>query len=114
MDDAPFRTRHRLLFLLTLALALSLLLPRVLRDLHPPRADAPVTSGPIDLRSVDINRGDQAALESLPGIGPALAARIIEERKRGGPFRKTEDLRRVKGIGPVKSKALEPYILFGP
>ena len=51
-------------------------------------------------------------LESLPGIGPSLAARIIEERAHG-PFRAATDLLRVKGIGPKKLENLSPFLDFG-
>jgi len=47
---------------------------------------------------VDLNSADVAALEGLPGVGPALAARIVEERKEG-LFQGIEDLVRVHGIG---------------
>ena len=46
-------------------------------------------------RLVDVNNASSAELESLPGIGPAVARRIIE----GRPYRKVEDLLRIKGIG---------------
>lgn len=49
---------------------------------------------------VDVNTAGTAELESLPGIGPALARRIIDHRKAEGPFEKVEDLLEVKGIGP--------------
>ncbi|MCW6037923.1 helix-hairpin-helix domain-containing protein [Spirulina subsalsa FACHB-351] len=49
---------------------------------------------------VNVNRASQAELETLPGIGPALAGRIIEARQEQ-PFRSLEDLERVRGIGPV-------------
>ena len=48
---------------------------------------------------VNINRASIAQLDSLPGIGPVLAARIIEYRKTHGPFVAIEDLRKVRGIG---------------
>jgi len=48
---------------------------------------------------VNINRASIAQLDSLPGIGPVLAARIIEYRKIHGPFVAIEDLRKVRGIG---------------
>jgi len=49
---------------------------------------------------VDVNTADEDALERLPGIGPALASRIVAERAAGGPFRSLQDLTRVPGIGP--------------
>lgn len=50
---------------------------------------------------VDLNRADHAALESLPGIGPAIAARIVSDREANGPFSSLEDLGRVSGVGPA-------------
>jgi len=48
---------------------------------------------------VDLNTADQAALETLPGIGPALAARILSWREEHGGFSSVEDLLEVSGIG---------------
>ncbi len=48
---------------------------------------------------VDINNADQQALETLPGIGPALAQRIISWREENGRFRAVDDLLAVPGIG---------------
>jgi competence protein ComEA len=50
---------------------------------------------------VAVNRADVEELATLPGIGPRLAAAIVEERRRHGPFRSADDLRRVRGIGPA-------------
>lgn len=47
---------------------------------------------------IDINRASEAELTALPGIGPAKAAAIVEERQRA-PFRSVADLTRVSGIG---------------
>lgn len=58
--------------------------------------------GPGGRTKVDLNRADAAALEALPGIGPALARRIVEYRKLHGPFRRVEDVQQVPGIGPSK------------
>lgn len=51
---------------------------------------------------VNINTANQTELESLPGIGPALAQRIIEYREENGEFRSIEELQNVKGIGDSK------------
>lgn len=49
--------------------------------------------------AVNVNTADASQLDELPGIGEALAQRIIEERTLNGPFRYPEDLLCVKGIG---------------
>lgn len=59
---------------------------------------------------IDINTAAQAELELLPGVGPALAARIIEERARGGRFTRVEDLGRVRGIGPKTIERLRAHV----
>ena len=51
---------------------------------------------------VNINTAEQTELETLPGIGPSLAQRIIEYRETNGDFKKIEDLQNVKGIGNSK------------
>jgi competence protein ComEA len=49
-------------------------------------------------------------LETLPGIGPALAARIVEQRTRFGPFRRVEHLLIVRGISEQRFRQLRPLI----
>ena len=48
---------------------------------------------------LNINKAGVLELQALPGIGPALAGRIVEYRQRHGPFRKTSELMNVEGIG---------------
>jgi len=66
-----------------------------------------------DGRSIDVNAASPEALRLLPGIGPALAERIVAERRRGGPFRSLRDLQRVRGIGPRKAARLAGWLRFG-
>lgn len=61
---------------------------------------------------VDLNAASQAELEGLPGVGPATAQRIIEQRGQR-PFRAARDLMRVKGIGPAKFRQIEPHVIVG-
>lgn len=51
-------------------------------------------------RKFNINTATPSQLETLPGIGPAYASRIIEYRERSGPFSRVEDIQKVPGIGP--------------
>ena len=50
----------------------------------------------------------------MPGIGEALAQRIVEDRAENGPFLELNDLRRVRGIGPVTLEGMKPYLLPMP
>jgi competence protein ComEA len=64
-------------------------------------------------RRVNINSATSAELELLPGVGPAMAARIIEHRRTKGPFRRPADLDSVRGIGEKTLGRLLPLIDFG-
>jgi competence protein ComEA len=55
---------------------------------------------------VDLNTAGVAELDSLPGIGPVLAQRIVDHRSRQGPFRSVEELDDVPGIGPSTAAEL--------
>ena len=59
---------------------------------------------------LDLNRASAEELETLPGVGPKTAARIVEDRTRRGRFRSTRDLGRVKGIGPKTLARLLPLV----
>lgn len=70
-----------------------------------PKAKAPEqTPAKAESAKISLNNASRADLENLPGIGPELAARIVEAR----PFESVSDLKRVKGIGPAKFAAIAP------
>lgn len=60
---------------------------------------------------VNINTATQTELESLPGIGPSLALRIINYRKENGKFSSVEEIMNVSGIGEARFEALKKYII---
>ena len=60
---------------------------------------------------ININTAPRAELQLLPGVGPALADRIITARIKK-PFTTPEDLRRVNGIGPKLAPRMAPYVRF--
>lgn len=59
---------------------------------------------------VNINLAGQGVLETLPGVGPSLAQRIIEYRTRNGPFKKIEGLMEVPGIGEKKFDQIKDWV----
>lgn len=59
---------------------------------------------------VEINSATPAELEELPGVGPALAARIVEYRTKNGGFKKIEELMNVQGIGERSFLRLRPLV----
>lgn len=60
---------------------------------------------------VDLNSANRKQLESLPGIGPALAERIVQYREKNGRFKRIEELLNVKGIGEKKFLRLKDFVL---
>lgn len=62
--------------------------------------------------ALDVNHADAAALATLPGIGPALADRIVAFRALNGPFASPDDLADVAGMTTAKIDAVTPYLLF--
>lgn len=59
---------------------------------------------------VNVNTASSEELETLPGIGPARAADIIDHREQEGPFRSVQDLLQVPGIGPATLERLRDQV----
>jgi competence protein ComEA len=72
-----------------------------------PAARAAAAKGAGCARPPDLNHATVAELICLPGIGPALAQRLVAEREAHGPFRDIADLKRVKGLGAVRIERLK-------
>ena len=62
--------------------------------------------------AIDLNTATAEDLDALPGIGPALAQRIIDYRQAHGPFKKIDDLESVSGIGPKKIEKIKPHLII--
>jgi competence protein ComEA len=73
-----------------------------------PTPGATIIAATTDL--IDLNIASQAELESLPGIGPTTALKIIEYREQNGPFLATEDIINVSGIGPGTYERIKDLI----
>jgi competence protein ComEA len=63
---------------------------------------------------VNINPATSAELQTLPGIGAATAARILEYRQKNGGFKKLEDIMNIRGIGEKSFLKLKPLITITP
>lgn len=63
---------------------------------------------------VDINRAGAEELETLPGIGKALAMRILEFREKNGPFRRVDELLIIRGISEKKLDKIRHRLKVGP
>ena len=76
-------------------------------DQEDPTQAAPGGNAPLPF---DLNTASIDELQQIPGVGPKLAAAIIEERNRNGPFRGPEDLTRVNGIGSKTAERIRQWL----
>lgn len=65
---------------------------------------------PVKPPILNVNTATVSQLDLLPGIGPALAKRIVAYRKAHGRFQSIEQLQEVSGIGPKKLIKMRPYL----
>ncbi len=59
---------------------------------------------------VDLNTADEAALDSLPGVGPVMAQNILAWREQNGRFSSIEQLQEISGIGPARYAQLSALV----
>ena len=59
---------------------------------------------------LEVNQATEAELQEVPGIGPTMARRIVEWRKKNGRFERLDDLLNVRGIGVKTLAKLRPYL----
>lgn len=116
------RTEPR--FWAALTLVIGILVYAAVRLLPPPPAP-PTALEPVDVPAavipitftiqgkLNLNQASAEELEALPGIGPALAARIVAYREEHGPFIAVDDLLRVSGIGPKTLDRLQGLVVVG-
>ena len=68
---------------------------------------------PAPTAKVNINTASVEQLTALPGVGPKLAARIVEYRQKSGTFRSTQELMNVKGVGEKNYAKIEAWLSVG-
>ncbi len=85
-------------------------------DQAPDAAPAPagpyVDPQPVVAAIIDLDVASAAEIETLRGVGPALAARIVADRDSLGPFGSTDELQRVRGIGARLAAKIAPQVTF--
>ena len=89
--------------------------PAATPDTDPCREGGKTESAPAQGPTVrlDLNAATVDQLDDLPGIGPALARRIVEFRRQHGPFATVEDLVEVPGVGPKTLERLRALVRVG-
>lgn len=80
------------------------------RALQPRRAAADTPTR----QTIELNSASAAELQTLPGVGPVLAERIVEWRRSRGRIRSMAELEEVRGIGPALRARLEPHLRIAP
>jgi competence protein ComEA len=124
--DKPLLTRLRstVTLLLLSSLAVGVLTLTYQRTVQPQALEivlptatvqgaASTTPEPVSVQArgpLNLNTAGSEALESLPGIGPVIAGRIITWRSEHGPFLRVEDLLQVSGIGSKTLEELRPLV----
>jgi len=73
----------------------------------PAAGGSPDPSAPVSLNSATLDQ-----LESLPGVGPATAQKIVDYRTANGPFQSIDQLQDISGIGPAKYAAIAPKVML--
>ena len=84
--------------------------PTEFTEAEAPTLEAPTVKRDLVMLPLDLNHATEAQLDALPGIGPAKAAAIAQDRSTRGPFNDVDELVRVSGIGEKTLEKLRPFV----
>lgn len=110
MRNAPVVSRTLVLAALAAVLGLA---PVPQADAAPAKPTEAAAAPRAGATLVDINAAGEDQLMGVPGIGPALAKKIVDFRKQNGPFQRVEDLMKVRGVGEKSFQKLRAYLTVG-
>ena len=109
-SSQPHLASQPLVIVLLLAIVVSGCVKRDFTQPHNPVPQNLSASQQTSIARININTASAGELEKLPGIGKALAARIIEHREKYGPFRRSEHLIIVRGFSDRRFRTLQELI----
>ena len=107
MKHNPSQANRTVVIVVTLAL---LSVGCVKRTREPLLQSSKAETATVDVRRININRASAGELEALPGIGRAIAERIVAHRSQHGPFRRVEHVMLVRGISERKFLDIQKLI----
>ncbi|QJW98129.1 ComEA family DNA-binding protein [Frigoriglobus tundricola] len=69
---------------------------------------------PVTADLTDLNTADQQELGQVPGVGPKVAEAVVDHRRLHGPFKSVDELRNVRGVGPITFEKIRDQFRVGP
>ena len=97
---------------MNLALAMLVCLSLALAPLSAAQQKSPASPKAVSTEKINLNTATAEQLQTLPGVGPAVAKRILDQRSKSGKFTKIEEILNVKGIGEKKFQKMKDRLVI--